>query len=164
MQYSELNNGRVDASRGNNKFNFINNRNNITENPTNITSRNQSCTKLSDLYFSNDNINILQYGIRNKILNESNGEIYIGRQSDDELKIIMRSIYYQYSKNLDNDIIGQIRDLNEKVLEWSIPRIISNIKQYDRYISDITTMPVPLERAELTSEKGTKSLELTSFI
>jgi len=164
MQYSELNNGRVDASRGNKKFNFINNRNNITENPTNITSRNQSCTKLSDLYFSNDNINILQYGIRNKILNESNGEIYIGRQSDDELKIIMRSIYYQYSKNLDNDIIGQIRDLNEKVLEWSIPRIITNIKQYDRYISDITTMPVPLERAELTSEKGTKSLELTSFI
>ena len=164
MQYSELNNGRVDASHGNNKFNFINNRNNITENPTNITSRNQSCTKLSDLYFSNDNINILQYGIRNKILNESNGEIYIGRQSDDELKIIMRSIYYQYSKNLDNDIIGQIRDLNEKVLEWSVPRIITNIKQYDRYISDITTMPVPLERAELTSEKGTKSLELTSFI
>lgn len=164
MQYSELNNGRIDASQGNNKLNFVNHKNNITENPTNVTSRNQSCTKLSDLYFSNDNMNILQFGIRNKILNESNGEIYIGRQSDDELKIIMRSIYYQYSKNLDYDIIGQIRDLNEKVLEWSIPRIISNIKQYDRYISDISSLPVPLERAELTSEKGTKSLELTNFI
>jgi len=76
----------------------------------------------------------------------------------------MRSIYYQYGKNLDNDIMGQIRDLNEKVLDWSIPRIISNMKQYNRYIQDISTMPVPLERAQLTSEKGTKSMELTSFI
>jgi hypothetical protein len=164
MQYSDLINGRVDATIGHNNFNFINKRNTVTENPTNITSRNQSCTKLSDLYFSNDNINILQYGIRNRILNESNGEIFIGRQSDDELKIIMRSIYYQYGKNLDYDIMGQIRDLNEKVLDWSIPRIISNMKQYDRYIKDISTMPVPLERAQLTSEKGTKSMELTSFI
>lgn len=164
MQYSNLNNGRVDASFGNNNFNFINQRNNISENPTNITSRNKSCTKLSDLYFSMDNINILQYGIRNRILNESNGEIFIGRQSDDELKIIMRSIYYQYGKNLDYDIMGQIKELNEKVLDWSIPRIISNIKQYNKYIQDISNMPVPLERAELTSEKGTKSLELTSFI
>jgi hypothetical protein len=164
MQHNNLINGRVDASFGNNNFNFINQRNRVTENPTNITSRNQSCTKLSDLYFSNDNINILQYGIRNRILNESNGEIYIGRQSDDELKIIMRSIYYQYSKNQQNDIIGQIRELNEKVLDWSIPRIITNIKQYNKYIEDISTMPVPLERSQLTSEKGTKSLELTSFI
>jgi len=164
MQYNNLYNGRVNAINNNNKLKFTNQKINVSENPTNITSRNQSCTKLSDLYFSNDNINILQYGIRNRILNESNGEIFIGRQSDDELKIIMRSIYYQYGKNLDNDIMGQIRDLNEKVLDWSIPRIISNMKQYNRYIQDISTMPVPLERAQLTSEKGTKSMELTSFI
>jgi hypothetical protein len=164
MQYSELSNGRVDAISGHNNFNFVNQKNKITENPTNITSRNQSCTRLSDLYFSNDNINILQYGIRNKILNESNGEIYIGRQSDDELKIIMRSIYYQYGKNQKDNIIGQIRELNEKVLEWSIPRIITNLKQYNKYIQDISSMPVPLERSQLTSEKGTKSMELTSFI
>jgi len=164
MEYSELINGRVDATFGNNNFNFINSNTKVTENPTNITSRKQSCTKLSDLYFSPDNINILQYGLRNSILNETNGKVNIGRQSDDELKIIMRSIYYQYGKNQENDIIGQIRELNQKVLDWSIPRIISNIKQYNKYIEDISTMPVPLERSQLTSEKGTKSMEFTNFI
>lgn len=164
MEYGDLINGRVNATYDSTKLNYVNEKNYSTENPTNITSRNTSCTKLSDIYFSNDNINILQLGIRNKILNESNGKIRLGRQSDDELKIIMRSIYYQYGKNQKDNIIGQIRELNEKVLEWSIPRIITNLKQYEKYIEDISTMPVPLERSQLTSEKGTKSMEFTGFI
>ena len=87
----------------------------------------------------------------------------IGRQKDDELKIVMRSIYFQYSKNLPNNIKEQVLDLNTRVIDWCVPEIISNIKQTQRYIRDISTMPVPLERSVLPSGKGLKNLDVTKI-
>jgi len=76
----------------------------ITETPHNVLSRNYECSQVSDVFFSTQNIDLLQLGIQNKILNESNGRYRVGRQSDDELKIIMRSIYFQYAKNNIHDV------------------------------------------------------------
>lgn len=120
--------------------------------------------EVSNLFFSEKNINALQEGIRYRIYNETNGKHIIGRQSDTDLKIIMRSIYLQYSKNLPNNIVEQVRELNKKVLDWSIKEILSNLKQFDMYRKDISTMPVPLERAPLITTKGTKTLELKPWI
>jgi hypothetical protein len=75
----------------------------------------------------------------------------------------MRSIYFQYGKNLENNIVEQVLELNTKVIEWCVPEIISNITQSQKYISDISTMPVPLERSVLPSTKGTKTLDVTKF-
>ena len=57
----------------------------------------QNC--LTRLYFSIDNINILQNGIRYKIFKLTNGKHIIGKQSEQDLKIVMRSIYLQYGKS-----------------------------------------------------------------
>ena len=108
-------------------------------------------------------INLLQKGIRNKILNETNGQFNIGRQKDDELKIVMRSIYFQYSKNLPNNIKEQVLDLNTRVIDWCVPEIISNIKQSIQYLKDISTLPEPLDRSVLPSKKGTKTLNVTDL-
>lgn len=153
-------NGRVNAL--DNVPNFLSIDRNIpanTESPQNITSRNLNCTAVSDMFFSVDNINLLQIGIRNKILNDTNGKYHIGRQSDDELKIIMRSIYFQHSKNAPNKIKEQVRELNTRVIEWSVPQILTNLKQEEKYLYDISTLPEPLERAVLPSQKGSKTLE-----
>lgn len=130
-----------------------------TENPQNITSRNTNCTAVSAMFFSVDNIELLQMGIRNKILNDTNGQYHIGRQSDDELKIIMRSIYFQHSKNQPTNVKEQVRDLNTRVIEWSVPQILTNLKQKEKYIYDISTLPEPLERSVLPSQKGSRTLE-----
>lgn len=111
-----------------------------------------------------DNINLLQLGIRNKILNDTAGEINIGRQKDDELKIVMRSIYFQYGKNRSENIKEQILDLNTRVIAWCVPEIISNVKQSKRYIEDISRMPMPLERSIYPSIKGVNNLDVTSTI
>lgn len=154
-------NGRVNAYDGiQNNLNFKKNYQINTESPQNVTSRNLNCTRVSELFFSTDNIDLLQLGIRNKILNKSNGKYNIGRQSDDELKIIMRSIYYQHSKNLPTNINEQVKELNTYVIEWSVPQIITNLKQDEKYRYDISTLPEPLERSLLTTQKGTKTLEL----
>jgi hypothetical protein len=44
----------------------------------------------------------------------------------DELKIIMRAMYYQYARNLPVDIAGQVADLNQKVVDWSVPSSFSS--------------------------------------
>ena len=76
----------------------------------------------------------------------------------------MRSYYLQFGKNSPNNIKDQLNDLNRMVIEWSINQIINNIKQQDIYIQTISTLPMPLERSQLPSQKGTRTLEIKSFI
>ena len=76
----------------------------------------------------------------------------------------MRSFYLQYSKNLTIDIKTQINKLNMMVVDWSSNNIISNIEQYLNYKKVCSTLPMPLERAQLPTQKGTKTLEIKSFI
>jgi hypothetical protein len=45
--------------------------------------------------------------------------------------------------------------------EWAIDNIISNIEQYISYKKTCSTLPMPIEHAQLTSQKGTKTLEIT---
>ena len=156
-------NGRVNAISEVINYNLKATPEKITENNTNLVSRNMNCTDVSAVYFSDTNVNLLQTGIRNKILNLSNGKYNIGKQSDIDLKIIMRSIYFQHGKNNDFNIKGQVLDLNTRVIEWSVKEIISNIKQSERYIMDISSLPVPLDRSTLPSQKGLKQLEITKF-
>ena len=155
-------NGRIDAVTINN-LKFDNAINKASEHQANIISRNLDSTEVSKLFFSLKNIDLLQQGIRNKILNVTNGKINISRQSDDELKIIMRSIYFQYGQNRNENIKEQVLDLNTRVIEWSVPEIISNFKQSQQYIKDISTLPEPLERSILPSKKGTKTLNITNM-
>lgn len=147
-----------------NNLNFKTYETTINENNNNITSRNYTKNCVSNLFFSQLNINALQEGLKNMILNKTDGKYNINKQSETELKIIMRSIYLQYSKNISNDIITQVKELNKLVLEWAVPEIISNIKQHETYKQDISTLPMPIERAQLTSQKGTRVLELTKFM
>lgn len=158
-------NGRVNAMQGfPNAYQFANTVQKTTEAINSVISRNYECSRVSDVFFSTHNMDILQLGIHNMVLNESNGKYKIGRQSDEDLKVIMRSIYFQYAKNNINDVAGQVRYLNTKVLEWAVPQILTNVKQKEQYIQDISTLPIPLDRSELPSQKGTKSLEIKSFI
>jgi Family of unknown function (DUF5761) len=153
-------NGRVNAITNVNNYNLKNIIENTTENNTNIISRNINCTDVSSMFFSDKNVDLLQFGIRNKILNMTDGKYNIGKQSDIDLKIVMRSMYYQYGKNADNFINKQVLDLNTRVIEWCVQEIISNIKQSEQYKIDISTLPIPLDRSILPSQKGLRTLEI----
>lgn len=119
---------------------------------------------LSDLFFCADNINALQDAIRYRVWVETDKRYVIGRQSDTELKIVMRSIYYQNAMHKPTDVVGQVRDLNSKVLDWVVPEVLSNLKQYEVYRKDASTLPVPMDRAQLSTQKGTKVLEQKTFM
>jgi|UniRef100_A0A6C0LBC3 hypothetical protein len=156
-------NGRVNAITQVINYSLKTTPDNLTENNTNLISRNMNCTDVSAVFFSDNNVNLLQLGIRNKVLNVSNGKYNIGKQSDIDLKIIMRSIYFQHGKNTTNNVRGQVLDLNTRVIDWCVPEILSNIQQSDKYIMDISTLPIPMDLPNLTTQKGLRTLEIMKF-
>lgn len=121
-------------------------------------------TDLSRVFFSEENVSALQEGIRYRVYVETNGAYIIGRQSDQELRIVMRSVYYQHARNDGSDCVAQTRELNAKVLDWAVPDVLSNLMQYQVYKRDASSLPMPLEHAQLMTKKGTKVLEQVSFV
>ena len=87
----------------------------------------------------------------------------ISKQNETELMVIMRSIYLQYAKNLPNNILAQIRELNARVLDYVVPKITVELNQYDTYIRDASGLPVPMDRGQNTSVTGTKFLRQGDF-
>jgi hypothetical protein len=116
---------------------------------------------VNSVYFSKENIAALQQGIRYSVFRES--QKVISKQNETELMVIMRSIYLQYAKNLPNNILAQIRELNARVLDYVVPKITVELNQYDTYIRDASGLPVPMDRGQNTSVTGTKFLRQGDF-
>lgn len=113
--------------------------------------------KLSISYFSKENIDFLQNTMISEIYKLTKGT-RISKQSDIELKIIMKSIYLQYGRNMDTNIEEQVQELNKRVLDYSIDNINSNLKQYNQYIKDITSEQTIMEMPQNVHIKGEKTL------
>lgn len=120
-------------------------------------------SSLSRLFFSKMNFDALQDGIRYLVFKQSKGEFTISNQSKDDLLTVMRSIFLQNSRNLEIDLVAQTKELNGLVLEFCVPRIMSEIRMYKSYREEIQTLPVPMNRSTSESVKGTKSVEFKGF-
>jgi hypothetical protein len=132
---------------------------------TDMLRGNWETTPVSSGFFNPDNIKLLQNAIRRYVFEKSQPKGYvIDDQSVDEMKIIMRAIYYQYGKNLPFNVGQQIDELNQYVVNWSGPHILSAVDHYYYYLDDISHMPVPLQRSQSLSSAGTKSLPFTTFV
>lgn len=117
---------------------------------------------LSRTFFSNDNMERLQLQVIDGVYKSCNKKI--GKQSYQELQIIMKSIYLQYGKNLPYDIEGQVITLNKYVVDECVRIIVPNVLQYNKYLDDITS-PIPvMPRSQNVSSKGTKWGDFTSLI
>ena len=120
-------------------------------------------TGLSRLYFSKENLDNIQKDIRETVYTLTANDkdpildnvkpVAIGRQNDLQLQIIMRSIFLQYAKHNNDDIAGQIRELNDLVIREAVPDIITNLKQYLGYSADIQRAPQLMDRAQNTFQQ-----------
>ena len=116
-------------------------------------------TALSDAFFTRTNATAIQAAIRKEVYRMSGPKQYqIDDQDVDELKMIMRAMYLQYAKNHPQNIAGQIQELNDLVIKWCAPRIMSEIDHYQYYLQDISHLPVPLEKPLNMSSAGSRSL------
>ena len=118
-------------------------------------------TPLSRAFFSVQNQQILQNGIRAGVYQQSRGKYVIGQQSVTDLKMIMRALFLEHSQNRPDHIVDQVRELNGYVLAYCVPRVFGEAQGYLKYVQDASTLVVPMARPIQTSTD--KTLELKSF-
>ena len=141
-----------------------------------IVSKNIEHTPVSSLFFSKTNIEALQVGLQNTIFNKSQGCFNIGKQSEIELKIVMRSIYFDYLKNgfnnlsfypnnnplnnFDRDVVNIVRKLNGGVLTWCSQEILTNLRQHNDFKRELQNNGKLnlMDRPENHNITGTKTL------
>jgi hypothetical protein len=162
---NRLNNGRVDIKTPSTSTLFQM----YDKIPANqcVTFRNPTeglwtSNSLSNAFFSQENIQIIQNGIRAGIYHKSNGQYVIGPQDCDSLKIVMRSVFLQHSANQINNIPQQIVELNKIVLDYCIQQVYSEAQGYMKYIDDVSTLVVPIAHPVMTSQND-RQLELKSW-
>jgi Family of unknown function (DUF5761) len=114
---------------------------------------------LARVFFSKENIQILQNGLRAGVYRVSKQAYVIPPQNQDALKIVMRSTYLQYAKNSPQNIKQQIEELNKLVLDYCIPFVYNECVSYMKYVEDQSTLVMPLER-EVKPDRDYKQLEL----
>lgn len=122
-------------------------------------------TEVSRLFFSGNNLERIQRAVRKEVFEKSQPKGYvIDNQSVDELKMIMRAIYYMYCRNQPFNAAGQVDELNRRVIDWSVPHILSAVDHYMYYLDDISHLPVPESRSVNVSRAGTRSKPFVSFM
>ena len=118
-------------------------------------------TLLNQTFFSAPNFQIIQNAIRKNTFDHT-GTI-IDPVGSDDLFMVMRAIYLQYSRNLPNRIPEQIAELNDRVTAYCVPKIVAEVNMYKYYLKDISTLPVQLNQPVNVSSAGTRSLPFKPF-
>ena len=89
-------------------------------------------TSLSDAFFSRENIQALQNGLRAGVMQKSNGQYVIGEQNTDQLKIIIEQM-------MKGDLLPYFKDsfymFGQK--NWSVKSIDSIIKSYENFSDEL---------------------------
>jgi hypothetical protein len=110
-------------------------------------------TPLSKAYFSKENIQIIQNGIRAGVYHKSNQQYLVAPQDCDTLKIVMRSVFLQHAANQPHNISQQINELNKIVLDYCIFHVYSEAQSYMKYLHDVSTLAVPLSTPIVESQR-----------
>jgi hypothetical protein len=114
----------------------------------------QTRSPLSEVFFSKVNMNRLQKQLRYQVWTASGGKYQIGPQSETELMVIMRAIYLQHAKNLPYQIPEQVNELDRLVIDFCLPKVMSEVEQYLGYLKNLEYLPQPIPLPLNLSSQG----------
>lgn len=116
-------------------------------------------TSLSDMFFSKENVDRIQKKIKSAVKTMSNGKFRMDVDQDElELNLAMRAVFLDYGKNLPNHLVRQVKVLNQQVLDYIMPEVMTNVNQYYGYLKDISQPYKTLPRPMNVNNAGTKTL------
>ena len=119
--------------------------------------------QLSKLYFSAENIQIIQNALKSGVFTLSKERYKLPNQNVDNLKIVMRSFFLDYAKFHPDNITKQIEELNKLVIDYSVPKLYNEAVSYEKYCYDQSTMAKPLE-LQKNVDRDFKQLEIKPFV
>lgn len=97
---------------------------------------------LEQTFFSEDNVALINKQLILTVFRKTKQQFLICPQKEQDLIIVMRYVFIEYSKNLPYEIKEQVSELNCRVISEILPIVISNADQKIGYIRDSTTQPV----------------------
>lgn len=121
----------------------------------------QTENELNTKFFSEENVDRLQREIQMTVKQMVNANI--DRQSDVDLKLVMRSYYLQYAQNNPLRVNEELEELNKRVVNFCSNRIAVEVEAYRYYRKDILDFPPPIANPIDTHIYGTRTGELKSF-
>ena len=114
---------------------------------------------LSKIFFSDKNMNRIQKKIKEDILERTKGQYKLDDDQDEhDLLIAMTAIFRTKARHLPENPIKQIKRLNTEVVQFVVPDMVTNIKQYYGYLKDINEPIKPIERPMNVSNAGRLTL------
>lgn len=115
--------------------------------------------ELSNAFFSKQNIQIVQNGLRAGVYKMSNNQYIIGEQSYDNIKIIMQDAYFEHAKNDLTSIAKQIETINQEIFNKYVPKLHGEVIGYLKYKEDTSTIKAPINYAKPSGDRNFKNLE-----
>ena len=103
--------------------------------------------KLKQIFFSPENVKYIQEKMIYEVSATTN-KYKIPYQNEQDLRMIMETIYFDKTRNIGYDLNEQLSELNNYVVKFCVPLIINEIKVYLNYLDDINkprkinTLPV----------------------
>jgi hypothetical protein len=94
---------------------------------------------LRKVFFSPENIKYLQEKMIYEVYLTTNKKYKIGYQNELDLKMVMETLYFNLTRNVGFELNGQLKDLNDKVIKFTVPKIINELYVYLNYLNDIQT-------------------------
>ena len=114
----------------------------------------QERTPLNDMYFSEQNMNLLQRAIRSEFLKQTG--LKIDYQNPNDMYAIMRSVFINNHQNGYSKVDEQIRHMNGVVIREALKQIKTGVSQFFTYVQDLDKPIVPPATPENTSIYGTR--------
>ena len=114
----------------------------------------QCPTPLNCLFFSNENRDLIQRGLRQYILNKYG--VRIDKQSPDNILVIMRAVFINNAYDNYNNIEAQVKQMNARTIEMASENIMTAVAQYYGYIKDVDRPLQPPPTPKNTSLYGVK--------
>jgi hypothetical protein len=132
----------------------------------NITKTNiDNISILKDMFFSDENIELINKQIVLTIWKKTNNTYKVGFQNKENLLVIMQYVFLENAKHLPYNIKNQIKDLNCQVVGEILPTIITNFEQKLGYLRDIEKRQPLLDLPKSsTSDRTLPSASRENFI
>lgn len=125
----------------------------------------QQESELSRMFFSEENFNRIQKRIKQEIIKRTKGKFKLEADQDpNDLLIAMRAVYLEHAKFMPTQTIRQVKRLNDKVAENTIPDMITAIKQEYGYLKDINKPLEPIMRPQNPRVGKTLPSVFTTFM
>jgi hypothetical protein len=99
---------------------------------------------VKEAFFLRENIEIIQNAIIKHIAKKTN--YIISRQKEEDIIQLMNGIYHDYARHLPYNLREQVQELNDRVVNFVTPYLLSEIESYTKYLVDSNT---PLRPPEL---------------